>query len=312
MITKPSFLVGAERSGTTVLRLMLAHHPQIAWSVEFLYSVELMPPDDGWPSLEAYYAYLATDRTFLGMGYTIDRSLDYPSLVDSFLRQCRDRAGKPLVGATVHYYFDRLLRIWPDARFIHLLRDGRDVARSSIGMGWAGNVWTGAQKWIEAEALWSALRGRLAPDRYIEVVYEQLVSHPEPELERICAFLGVPYDPAMLSYPEKTTYERPDAKLAYQWRRKLSEYEIRLAEARIGPMLLERGYELSGLPPLKVTPALHLRVRSQDWVARQRYRLKTFGPKLTALDIASRRLGLTRLQEQVRGRIHERINATIK
>ena len=56
---------------------------------------------------------------------------------------------------------DRLTRIWPDARFIHLVRDPRDVARSVIPMGWAGNTWVGVERWMEAERLWDRVRSSL-------------------------------------------------------------------------------------------------------------------------------------------------------
>ena len=314
MIPQPCFLVGSERSGTALLRLMLCHHPAVAWASEFLYAVELLAQDekDGWPTLEAYYEYLGANRLFLHDGYAIDRSLDYPALVDSFLVQCRDRAGKSLVGATVHYHFDRLLRIWPDARFIHLLRDGRDVARSCIGMGWVGNVWKGAEIWLKAEQLWPLVRERLTADRYLEVTYEDLVRAPEDQLGRVCGFLGIAYDPAMLDYTRTTRYERPDPKLAAQWRTKLTPVETRLVEARIGPLLVERGYELSGLPPLKVTRLMAGRLRAQDRLARVRHRLKLMGPRLLALDVLSRRLGLKRLQARVRSRAFELINASLK
>src|SRR6185369_10561789 len=97
-------------------------------------------------------------------GFTVDRSLSYPQLIDSFLQQQRARSNKPLVGATVHRHFDRLLRIWPVARFVHLVRDGRDVARSVIEMGWAGNLWTGCDRWIDAEQLWAKFSQMLPPD----------------------------------------------------------------------------------------------------------------------------------------------------
>ena len=143
MIGSPVFLVAAERSGTTMLRLMLStirRSPGAATG----YAVNLMPESGGWPDLAAYREFLLTNRIFrLGHGFEIDPNLSYPELVNSFLEQLQRRTGKPIVGALVHRHFDRLLRIWPDARFIHLIRDGRDVARSCIGMGWAGSVWTG-------------------------------------------------------------------------------------------------------------------------------------------------------------------------
>ena len=236
-VDKPIFLVGAERSGTTVLRLMLDHHPQIAWCYEFEYVVDQISDNGDFPQLEAYYEWLETHRIFQGTGFEIDRSLSYPQLANSFLCQRRDRTGKPLVGATVHRHFDRLLQIWPNARFIHLVRDGRDVARSCIGMGWAGNVWTGVERWIEAEHLWAKLSKNLSSEQQIEITYETLIKEPVETLTALCNFIGVPYDPAMLSYPQTTPYSLPDPKLIGQWQRKQSEHEIQLVESRISDML---------------------------------------------------------------------------
>lgn len=139
LITQPIFLVGAERSGTTVLRLMLDHHPQLAWHSEFEYAVDRISETGEWPHIDEYHQWLAKQRIFLDLDFKLDHTLTYPQLINSFLVQKRDRDHKPIVGATVHRHFDKVLSIWPDARFIHIVRDGRDVARSCIGMGWAGN-----------------------------------------------------------------------------------------------------------------------------------------------------------------------------
>ncbi|MCL6650032.1 MAG: sulfotransferase [Chloroflexi bacterium] len=305
MIETPCFLVGAERSGTTMTRLMLSAHPAIAWSSEFEYAVDLVPDQGGWPDLTAYYDYLAGVRSFVLHGHAIDRSLDYPALVDSFLVQTAARKGTPaVVGATVHRHFDRLLRIWPDARFIHMLRDPRDVGRSVIAKGWAGNMWTAVVRWIEAEQLWAALRGRLEPDRVHEMRYEELVRNPEGELDRLCRFLGVAYDPAMLDYANhERGFERPNPSRIGQWRGKLRPDEVRLAEARLGSMLTERGYEPSGLPPLEITPALRRRLERQDYWYRVRHRWSTIGPRLFVEDYVSRRVGIKAWRDNVRDRL---------
>jgi hypothetical protein len=304
LITAPIFLVGAERSGTTVLRLMLNCHPQITWCNEFEYTVDQMTERDSWPNLSKYYDWLEIHRVFQDTGFVIDRCLNYPQLVNSFLVQRREREEKSIVGATVHRHFDKLLRIWPDARFIHLIRDGRDVARSCIGMGWAGNVWTGSQRWLEAEQLWTRLVRDLPEERYTEIRYETLIKDPVSTLTHLCNFIGVPYDDTMLTYPETTSYSFPNAKYLGQWRRKLSNREIQLVEARIGKMLKERGYELSDLPPLTVTPAIKQQLKLQDWWKRLQFRIQRHGLLLFIKSYLSRRLGLKGWQKQVQLQIN--------
>ena len=186
MVSQPIFLVGSERSGTTLLRLMLDHHSCITFTHEFSYAVEYMPDEDHWLDLMEFHRLLDADRVFRATGFTADEALDYPHLVDSFLRQRRDRSAKPIVGAVVHHHFDRLTRIWPDARFVHIVRDGRDVARSFIEMGWAGNMYTAVEGWMTAENLWAKMRLHLEAERWIDVYYEALIREPEDTLRQIC------------------------------------------------------------------------------------------------------------------------------
>jgi hypothetical protein len=295
MISTPLFLVGSERSGTTLLRLMLDHHPLLAFEFEFEYVVEKVGDDGSWPDLNDYYEWLSTNRIYLSRNYDIDKRLSYPQLVNDFLVQRRRRVNKPLVGATAHYNFDRLPRIWPDARFIHLVRDGRDVARSVIEMGWAGNTWTAVGHWIRAEETWDALSQSLGPDRAFDVRYENLIRRPEETLTAICQFIGIEYDPAMLRYPEDSTYGAPDLKMVEQWRRKQSEREIRLTEARAAHWLVRRGYELSGLPPIQVDAKIRAELIRQSNRHCRMFRIKRYGLPLLGTNYLARKLGLRRL-----------------
>jgi hypothetical protein len=198
-----------------------------------------------------------------------------------------------------------LLKIWSSAYFIHIIRDGRDVASSCIGMGWAGNVWTGVDRWIEAEQLWERLKGEVPAERRIEIQYERLIVDPAKELIAVCDFIGVPYDPLMLTYPQTTTYSFPNPKLIEQWRNKLSTEEIRLIESRIADMLVDRGYPLSGLPPLKISAMMEQQLRLQDWWAKVVFRIKRFGLTLFLLDYLTRRLRVKPLQKRVRLKLNE-------
>jgi len=284
---------------------MLSHHPQLAWCNEFEYAVDLIP-EQGWPALDSYYDWLENHRIFLATGFTLDRTLDYPHLINSFLIQKRTQTQKEMVGATVHRHFYRLLRIWPDARFIHLMRDARDVARSCISMGWAGNVWTGVERWIEAEKLWESLVQTLPRDRWMEVKYESLITDSPTILTQVCEFLGIDYTPAMLSYAQDTTYSSPDPKLIEQWRRKLSEWEIRLVESRSAEMLAERGYALSNLEPLEVSPWLAKKLKLQDRWAKLLFRIKRFGLGLVIADFLTRRvIPFQPWQKQIQKKMNE-------
>jgi hypothetical protein len=298
------FLVGAERSGTTLLRLLLDHHPRVAWLNEFEYAVDLMT-EDGWPDLRTYRRWLETHRVFQSTGFTINRWLDYPSLLESFFAQKHARCGKAVVGATVHRHFDRLLSIWPQAKFVHLVRDGRNVAQSCIGMGWAGNVWTGSRRWLEAERLWDRIKAKVPAPRRHEVRFEELLERPEEVLTGICEFIGVEFDAAMLEIESDTTYRRPSSDLASDWSRSMRDHDVRLLEACIGALLVNRGYSLSGLPPMQVGLLDRLRLHAQDRLARLLFRVRRYGWRLWAADVLSRRFGT----HGWRRRVHLELNA---
>jgi Sulfotransferase family len=312
LVSAPLFLVGSVRSGTTLLRLLLDHHPELAFESEFEYVIEKIGADGTWPDLDSYYEWLSTDRIYLSRHYDIDKRLSYPELVNDFLVQRRRRANKPLVGATVHSDFDRLPRIWPDARFIHLLRDGRDVARSIIEMGCAGNTWTAIDRWVQVEETWETFKQSLGPDRAFDVRYEDLVQRPEETLTEICRFVGIEYHPAMLRYPEDSTYSTPDPKLIDQWSQKLSEPQIRLAEARAASWLVRRGYKLSGLPPIEVDEKMKRELARQSKQYNRMFRVNRYGLLLVGTDYLARKLRLARLAKHTRKRIHAIDNSLLK
>ena len=119
----------------------------------------------------------------------------------------------------LHRGLDRLLDLYPEARIVHMLRDPRDVARSSIGMGWAGHVYFGVDHWIKTERGWGRCLHRIPEDRRMELRYDDLIRTPHETLTRLCRFAGLDFDPAMLSYDSQSSYAAPDTSLIDQWRR---------------------------------------------------------------------------------------------
>ena len=105
-LPQPIFLVGAERSGTTLFRLMLGHHRSIAVCSEFEYVVDPLVGLDVWPNVVKFHAQLRANWIFQNHGLKIDPALSFPELAQSFLAQTLARSGGSHVVAVVHRHFD--------------------------------------------------------------------------------------------------------------------------------------------------------------------------------------------------------------
>ena len=213
-LTPSPFIVGVPRSGTTLLRLMLDAHPDLA-----------IPPETVFIHLAAKACKHASDprRAFLET-VTSHRRWKPLHIEDDLLSQrvaaiepfdlgealralyglYAERFGKPRWGDKTPHYLRRMTLIQellPEARFIHIIRDGRDVALS------VKDLWFGADSVEEAARQW---RGGIEKARrqsgnlshYLEIRYEDLVLDTETTLRRICDFVDLPWSPSMLDYHE--------------------------------------------------------------------------------------------------------------
>lgn len=306
-IETPVFLIGSERSGTTLLRLMLDHHPKIACNLESEFLVCGISETGAFPEMAGYRDRLRQSRVFRHSRFVIREDLDYPALMNDFLQQKLQRDRKDVAAATVHYGFSKLQYVWPAAKYIYMLRDGRDVACSVVEMGWAGNAFVGANWWLEAEREWTAYRKSLPPDRWIEVRYEELIADAGAQLARLCNFIGVSFSDRMFDYAKTSSYSLPDPAQASKWRRKMPAGDIRLLEARLGPELAARGYELTSATPRRIAPARVAWLRLHSRLEVLRRKVAAFGPWLFTVELISRRLGWT----GVNGRAQHLIDAII-
>jgi hypothetical protein len=311
-IETPVFLIGSERSGTTLLRLMLDHHPEIAFNLESEFLVSEISDAGVFPDVSDYRRKLREDRVFRHSGFDVRDDLDFPALLNDFLLQKLERDRKRIVGATVHYGFSKLQYLWPRAKYIYLLRDGRDVACSVVEMGWAGNVFVGAKWWLEAEEEWAEYQKTLGRDRWIEVRYEDLTADSEAQLRRICDFIGVTFSERMFDYTESSSYSLPDPDQSFKWRRKVAPKDLQLLEARIGLQLARRGYKLSSSAPLQIAEGLERRLqwRSRAGVVMRKVRM--FGLWLFTVELISRRLGLRTVHNRARRAINAIVDQNLK
>jgi hypothetical protein len=285
-----------------MLRLMLDAHPHISNPGEFDFLIDHMGADGSPPDMQRYRRALATDRIFQAAGLTIDPSLSYGELMQSFFQQLR-RDGRVLT-LNIHRHFERLPCISPDSRYIHLVRDPRDVAGSSIGMGWAGNIYRGVDIWAEAERSWERLLPALAPQRYLEVRYEDLLENPVAELTGICRFLGLDYSPSMMRYPEHSTYAAPDSRLRYQWKGKCTTQELQWVDWKLGSMLARNNYAPSGFPPRKPTLAELAGIALQDKYHRVRFRIRRYGLALWLENLIASRARMLLWRESCQRRMN--------
>jgi hypothetical protein len=291
-VNTPFFIVGAQRSGTTLLRLMLAAHPRIAIPPESHFIPDLLRIErrlgGGLAGIREDVARMLVthDRLVdfeLGPAFireTVQRlwPLTTRGITEALFAEYARRQGKPRWGDKTprHCNFlPELGALFPEARFIHVVRDGRDTAMSSVKAAFGPKSFTPAA-YLWRDSVRAARRGAraLEPDRWMELRYEDLLAEPAAALERACAFLGEEFHEDMLRYAERAeglvaSWERSwhaklagpiDGTNAGKWRRELSVEQIALVQ-RIGTRELRAyGYPLE---PVPASPALHARVLAQ-------------------------------------------------
>ena len=173
--------------------------------------------------------------------------------------------GKPSWGDKTPMYMQnlRLLEhLFPDALYVHLIRDGRDAALSFLEMprGLVTETWMHPRTPADFAAQWRAevagarRLGRRVGARYLEVRYEDLVADVGTALERICDFAGLAYEPEMADYagnvdvsakPHQQRLRQPPTAGVRDWRTQLSPDDVAAFEGVAGDLLRDLGYETS-------------------------------------------------------------------
>ena len=268
----PLFIVGMPRSGTKLLRGMLNRHPRIAIpdiETEFLPWLDRHFEDFGELAeperFEAFYRAMSRRSYFEWrrvQGRPVDArrwrcacaELSPAGLFEALVREDvqAPRGSGRIWGDKSPSYIDDmplLKRLYPAAKVVHIVRDVRDYCLS-IHKAWGKDMLRAAQRWADsvrqARADGAALRGD-----YLELRYEDLLADPQAELRRVCAFLGVEFEPAMLVL-KRTNEDLGDARGAERvlsgnrgkYRHAMEPRMLSRIEEIAGPVLLECGYAL--------------------------------------------------------------------
>lgn len=271
----PIFIVGCWRSGTTLLRDLLRSHPNLAFGLES----EFIP----W--VTARHGDPTDVRTARRLGQDICRRLaaqNYPvDLTAADFDHCRSAAqavalpferfaeqvGKPRWGDKTPFYvehIDQIHELFPTAKFLHIVRDGRDCALSIRERPFGPNtIFHAARIWRRYVQKGRQARRRLGPEVVHEVRFERLVAEPEPVLRRIVEFVDEPWHEATLRRspplgkrkvakfgrplpdPFHGSQIRPDR--AQRWPNGMTDEEQAIFEGIAGDLLDELGYTTRGI-----------------------------------------------------------------
>jgi hypothetical protein len=213
-------IVGVPRSGTTLLRMMIDAHSEVAIPPETGFLPRLADLDRAGDCARAASDIITTfstwpdfrlDAAALRATFTRLAPLSPADAARAFYRSYAARHGKAQWGDKTPGYgleLDRIASLLPEARFIHLIRDGRDVMLSVRGLWFrpGESVEACATDWVHRIARTRELGSRVPC--YLEVRYEALVLRPEDTLRDVCRFLDLRFDRKMLAY-----YARSAARL---------------------------------------------------------------------------------------------------
>lgn len=293
---KPFFVVSAPRSGSTLLRLMLDAHPRLAvpppgWLFDmvypFLYSYGdlhqranllalaediLQTPTVGkWPAKPTAQA--------------LADAAEAPSFADLYaaLHSAYAKSeGKARWGEKTPrngFWMDEIRALFPDAQFIHIVRDGRDQAIDiSDSLLWPNSVYSGASLWQRYVTTIRDSASRLPVDAWCEIRYEDLCAGTEAIVRKLCAFLGEPFDAGMLS-PHETrsarnwsthplhakTAQPISTRFCEMYKTRLPAGDVAVLDGLIGETLKKFGYPLSGAMG-KLSPRLAAQFLESDTV----------------------------------------------
>jgi hypothetical protein len=310
----PIFIVGCGRSGTSLLRRLLNQHPLIGIPLESLFIVDYLQASSRIP-VERMAGMLVREPELREWGIHPTRadlqgSATAAEAIDRLHRLYLAPRGKGRWGQKTPRFVRHLplLRThFPDARFIHLVRDPRAVAASLIRSNvHRSTAYYGARRW-RMDVDFGLAFEQQAPEAVQRIAYEELVSTPEAALRRLCAFCGLDFDPAMLAPPRGEVAEyssfyadihahvdRPaTSDFVDRWSRDLTPEQVAQIEAVAGERMDKLGYPRTALAAAELPSSSQLRRERLAGLSQQLVRYLRFRPRyLTFLLYRKARLGL--------------------
>lgn len=291
--------VGCDRSGTTMIQAVFNAHPQLAIPYESHFMVNLLRRRGRYETAAGFdsesfladlFAFPFVERWGLTqeeISGIVEKAspTSTPEAIRAVFDLYAQRQDKPNYGdKTPGYvrYIPLIAGAFPEARFVHIIRDGRDVALSLLQMEWAPDtIVETARFWKVRVDAGRAAGAELGAGRYAELRYEDFLEDPEGETKRISSFLGLEFQESMLDYSSnaKQILQQSNVPHRHQglldkptkgrrdWRTQMEERDIALFETIAGPTLTSFGYE-RGAP--KIPAAIQAQARTQQFVRKMK------------------------------------------
>ena len=294
-MARPLIILGVGRSGTTLLRVMLDRSSEIAIPYESFFVTPLAHRHGRRPQLDEFVDDLGRFYQLYEWGIEpedvrsrLREGMTTGEAIAAVFEVYAEHEGKPRWGDKTPLYMQHLPlleRLFPDALWVHLVRDGRDAALSVLELpeGFSGKTWAQPRTAAQFAARWrteirSARRlGRHVGHRYLELRYEDLVAEPERELRRVCEHASLTWEPGLLEHdvapevsamPEHRNLAQPPTPGLRDWRNQMSREDAVAIEEVAGDVLRSSGYEL--LEPDALYPTARGRLERARFAALSR------------------------------------------
>jgi len=280
---RPIFIVGAARSGTTLLQYMLRSHPDVSLpTAESHFFIPFYDRQDDFGDLtqleniqklldEIYHSHhYFFDENMHGLNFdAIQLATEIhhanittiPDIISFIFQKNATAEGKTRWGDKTPYYvlhLDALLEMFPNAQIVHLIRDGRDCAFSMLERKWdlwIFNYYHAAYTWNKYVRAGKAF-GKKHPDHYFEIRYEDILDQPETSIKNLCEFLDIDFNQSVINFGKsdgsgKTPLLQKPLQKSNQgkWKSNLSKRQRSTFEALASETLAGCGYEVSTPPP---------------------------------------------------------------
>ena len=239
------FNVGARRSGTYWLQRIVCAHPSVAEvpSETYVFSHGIAP-------LMERFQHAERDSQEVGRVYA-----DRARLITAVRSLCDTVFGEFATAGQTHvaertpwhvFHLPLIAEVYPDARFVHIVRDGRDAVRSLVAQPWGpGTVAEAAEEWCTSVAAGRSAAPGLG-ERLLEVRYEDLLAEPGAVIERIYSHVGLEgaLEEALAAAAEASNVGPHDRRIgAGKWREGWRRRELREFDRIAGDLLRELGYD---------------------------------------------------------------------